>query len=123
MKRIMKPPLKPGFTPMTRVKQVASKYLTTPRNKTKLSNPKSFRSVQNAKPAIVEVPISRMIAKALVFDSPKKTIKVKTSFEQRTPLTKLCEKMNELEIMDQKKLHIPGYSSKSSSNWGKLMLQ
>ncbi|XP_075492640.1 uncharacterized protein LOC142530711 [Primulina tabacum] len=112
MKRIMKPSSKPGLTPMTKVKQVASKYLTTPRNKTKLSNPKSFRSVQNAKPANVEVPKSRMIAKALVFYSPKKTIKVKTS-----PLTKLCERMNKLEITDQKKQLILGLSSKSCSNW------
>ncbi|XP_073065739.1 uncharacterized protein [Primulina eburnea] len=117
MKRIMKPSLKPGLTPMTKVKQVASKYLTTPRNNTKLSNPKSFRSVQNAKPANFEVPKSRMIAKALVFHSPKKTIKVKTSFERRTPLTKLCERMNKLEITDQKKQHILGHSSKSCRNW------
>ncbi|XP_073273388.1 uncharacterized protein [Primulina huaijiensis] len=117
MKRIMKPPSKPGVTPMAKVKQIASKYLTTPRNKTKLSNPKSFRSVQNAKPGNIEVPKSRMVAKALVFHSPKKNIKVKTSFEQRTPLTKLCEHMNKLEITDQRKQHLLGYSSKSSSNW------
>ncbi|KZV38044.1 hypothetical protein F511_13298 [Dorcoceras hygrometricum] len=112
MKRIMKPPLKPGLTPMAKVKQVASKYLTTPRNKPNLSSPKSFRSVQIAKPCHIEVPKSRMVAKALVFHSPKKTIKVKTS----TPLTK-CKQMNKLEITDQRKHHALGYSSKSSSNW------
>ncbi|XP_073140022.1 uncharacterized protein [Henckelia pumila] len=117
MKRITKPPSEPGVTPMAKVKQIASKYLTTPRNKTKLSNPKSFRSVQNAKPGNIEVPKSRMVAKALVFHSPKKTIKVKTSLERRTPLTKLCERMDKLEITDQRKQHVLGYSSKSSSNW------
>ncbi|PIN04514.1 hypothetical protein CDL12_22954 [Handroanthus impetiginosus] len=103
---------RPGSTPMTKTKQVAAKYLTTPRNNRCAQNQSSFRSVQNPKPSKIDVPKSRMVAKALVFHSPKKTIKVKTSVELRTPVSKLCEGMKKLEISSQKK-RVLGYSSKS----------
>ncbi|KAI3445844.1 hypothetical protein Pfo_002509 [Paulownia fortunei] len=114
-KRVVRPLLKPGRTPVTKTKPVAAKYLTTPRNKKCIPNQNSFRSVQNPKPTNIEVPKSRMVAKALVFHSPKKTIKVKTSVELRTPISKLREGVNKLEISSQRKL-ASGYSSKSSKN-------
>ncbi|XP_009616815.1 uncharacterized protein [Nicotiana tomentosiformis] len=105
-------PSKPTSTPKIKGKQVAAKYLTTPRNKKCLPNPSSFRSVQNPKPAALAVPKNRTIAKALVFHSPKKAISLKKSVELRTPLTKLCQGIKKLEISDQKK-RVLGYSEKS----------
>ncbi|KAG6409029.1 hypothetical protein SASPL_132058 [Salvia splendens] len=61
------------------------------------------RSVQHPKRINVEVPKSRMVAKALVFRSPKKAIKVRTSVELRTPVSKLCQGMNRLEISSQRR--------------------
>lgn len=113
-KRVAKPLLKSGSTPLTKTKPVAAKYLTTPRNKKSTSDQNLFRSVRNPEPVNVEVGKSRVVAKALVF-SPKKAIKVKTSVELRTPISKLCQGMNKLEISSQKK-RILGCSSKSSKN-------
>ncbi|KAK4438035.1 hypothetical protein Salat_0137600 [Sesamum alatum] len=114
-KRVVRPILKPRPTPVTKTKPVAAKYLTTPRNKKCVANENSFRSVQNLKPTNSEEPKSRIVAKALVFRSPKKAIKVKTSVELRTPISKLCEGMNKLEISSQRKRAL-GYSGKSSKN-------
>ncbi|KAI8532556.1 hypothetical protein RHMOL_Rhmol11G0222900 [Rhododendron molle] len=108
-----KPISKIASTPKAKGKQVAAKYLTTPRNKNCVPNPNSFRSVQNPKPTSIAVPKSRTIAKTLVFHSPKKGIVVKTSSELRTPLTKICEGLKRLEITGQRK-RILGYSNKSS---------
>ncbi|KAJ8572452.1 hypothetical protein K7X08_008963 [Anisodus acutangulus] len=104
-------PSKPTSTPKIRGKQVAAKYLTTPRNKKCIPNSNSFRSVQNPKPAALAVPQNRTIAKALVFHSPKKAISLKKSVELRTPLTKLCQGIKKLEITDQKK-RLLDYSGK-----------
>ncbi|XP_051136018.1 uncharacterized protein LOC127254782 [Andrographis paniculata] len=98
-------------TPMLKTKPVAAKYLTTPRNRATVANQSSFRSVQNSKPGAVEMPKSRAVAKALLFRSPRKTIKVKTSVELRTPISKLCEGMKRLDISSQRKRAL-GYSSK-----------
>lgn len=114
-KKVVRPLLKPGSTPVMKTKPVAAKYLTTPRNKKCTAEPSSFRSVQHPKPNNVEVPKSRVVAKALVFRSPKKAIKVKTSVELRTPVSKLCQGMNRLEISSQRK-RVLGYSSSSSKN-------
>ncbi|KAG5526204.1 hypothetical protein RHGRI_032470 [Rhododendron griersonianum] len=108
-----KPLSKIASTPKAKGKQVAAKYLTTPRNKNCVPNPNFFRSVQNPKPASIAVPKSRTVAKTLVFHSPKKGIVVKTSSELRTPLTKICEGLKRLEITGQRK-RILGYSNKSS---------
>ncbi|KAL2518745.1 Uncharacterized protein Adt_14992 [Abeliophyllum distichum] len=113
-KKVVKPLLKHVSTPtITKAKPVAAKYLTTPRNKNSPKNQKSFRSVRNPKSTAIEVPKNRMVAKALVFHSPKKAIKVKTSVELRTPLTKLRERTKRVEITSQRK-HIKGYSNQSS---------
>ncbi|XP_055816016.1 uncharacterized protein LOC129885673 [Solanum dulcamara] len=103
---------KPTSTPKIRGRQVAAKYLTTPRNKKCHPNPNSFRSVQNPKPAALVVPKNRTIAKSLVFQSPKKAISLKKSVELRTPLTKLCQGIKKLDITDQKK-RLLDYSAKS----------
>ncbi|THG08014.1 hypothetical protein TEA_029382 [Camellia sinensis var. sinensis] len=102
-------------TPNPKVKQVAAKYLTTPRNKNCLPSPNSFRNVQNLKPTNIAEPKNRTVAKALVFQSLKKVISIKTSSELRTPLTKICGGMKRLEITSQRK-HILGYSNKSSKD-------
>ncbi|CAL5377573.1 unnamed protein product [Camellia sinensis] len=107
----VKPLSKLSSTPNPKVKQVAAKYLTTPRNKNCLPSPNSFRSVQNPKPTSIAEPNNRTVAKALVFQSPKKVISIKTSSELRTPLTKICEGMKRLEITSQRK-RILGYSNK-----------
>ncbi|KAL2512015.1 hypothetical protein Adt_17615 [Abeliophyllum distichum] len=113
-KKVVRPLLKHVATPTTtKAKPVAAKYLTTPRNKNSPKNQKSFRSVRNPKSTAIEVPKNRMVAKALVFHSPKKAIKVKTSVELRTPLTKLRERTKRVEITSQRK-HIKGYSNQSS---------
>ncbi|THG08007.1 hypothetical protein TEA_029375 [Camellia sinensis var. sinensis] len=110
-----KPLSKLSSTPNPRVKQVAAKYLTTTRNKNCLLNPNPFRSVQNLKPTNIAEPKNRTVAKALVFQSPKKVISIKTSSELRTPLKKICEGMKRLEITSQRK-RILGYSNKSSKD-------
>ncbi|CAI9765414.1 unnamed protein product [Fraxinus pennsylvanica] len=113
--KVVRPLLKPESTPRNKTKPVAARYLTTPRNKKCLPNSNSFRSVQNQKPTTIEISKSRSVAKTLVFHSPKKAVKVKTSMELRTPITKLREGMKRLEITSQKK-HFLGYSSKSVKN-------
>ncbi|KVH93363.1 uncharacterized protein LOC112516626 [Cynara cardunculus var. scolymus] len=90
-------------TPVVKSRQVAAKYMTTPRNKNCLPNPSSFRSVQNPKTTNDHVPKDRTVAKALVFRSPKKAMSLKKSVELQTPLTKICEGMKRLEIARQKK--------------------
>ncbi|KAL8541674.1 hypothetical protein ACS0TY_002803 [Phlomoides rotata] len=114
-KRVAKPLLKNASTPVTKTKPVAAKYLTTPRIKKSTSDQNIFRSVRNPKPVNVEAGKGRVVAKGLVFHSPKKAIKVKTSVELRTPISKLCQGMNKLEISSQRKRTL-GCSSKSSKN-------
>lgn len=115
-KKVVRPLLKPVSTPTTtKTKPVAAKYLTTPRNKNGLPKQNSFRSVRNPKSTAIEVPKNRMAAKALIFHSPKKFIKVKTSVELRTPLTKLRERTKRVEITSQRK-QVLLHSSKSSKN-------
>ncbi|KAI8028101.1 hypothetical protein LOK49_LG02G03248 [Camellia lanceoleosa] len=106
---------KVSSTPHPKVKQVAAKYLNTPRNKNCLPSPNSFRSVQNPKPTSITEPRNRTVAKALVFQSPKEVISIKTSSELHTPLTKICKGMKRLEITSQRK-RILGYSKKSSKD-------
>ncbi|GMQ01280.1 hypothetical protein CsSME_00047974 [Camellia sinensis var. sinensis] len=114
-KEKVKPLSKLTSTPKAKAKQVAAKYLTTPRNKKCLPNQDSFRSVQNSKPSSIAVPKNRIVAKALVFHSPKKAITIKTSSELRTPLTKICEGMKRLEITSQRK-RVLGYVNKPSKD-------
>ncbi|KAH0720417.1 hypothetical protein KY285_005220 [Solanum tuberosum] len=57
-------------------------------------------------------PKNRIIAKALVFLSPKKAISLKKSVKLPSSLTKLCQGIKKLEITDQKK-RLLDYSAKS----------
>ncbi|GAV65128.1 hypothetical protein CFOL_v3_08643 [Cephalotus follicularis] len=88
---------------------IVAKGLTTPRNKKGLSKPDSFRSVRNPKPTTIAVPQNRVVAKALVFRSPKKTVKIKTSVEFKSSVKMLCSGMKKLEITCGKK-HLLGCS-------------
>ncbi|KAL7602447.1 hypothetical protein Lser_V15G24429 [Lactuca serriola] len=99
----IRPCSKVGSTPVAKTRQVAAKYMTTPRNKKCLPNPNSCQSVPNPKTTTVDVAKNRTLAKALVFHSPKKAISLKKSVELRTPLKKICEGMKRLEIASQKK--------------------
>ncbi|XP_071688942.1 uncharacterized protein [Rutidosis leptorrhynchoides] len=99
----IKPSSKVGSTPMAnKSRQVASKYMTTPRNKMCRPDLDSFRSVQHPKKTTIYVN-NRTIAKALAFYSPKKAIRVKKSVELHTPLKNICNGTKRLEIASQKK--------------------
>lgn len=104
--KVARPLWKVSATPNANSKQScgAAKSLTTPRNNRKrISNPDTFRSVRNPKATNVMVPKNRIVAKALVFHSPKKVVKTKISVELNTPLRKICAAMKKLDIADEKK--------------------
>ncbi|XP_073225807.1 uncharacterized protein [Cicer arietinum] len=105
--KVVKPLSKVSATPNAKVKQSPSltKALTTPRNPKKVSNLEQFRSVQNKKAVTVAVPKakSRVVAKALVFNSPKKMIDTKSSVELKTSMKALCSAMKKLEFNGVKK--------------------
>ena len=100
----VKPLAKVSATPNAKVKQSPSvaKALTTPRNQKKVSNVAPFRTVQSKKAMSVAVPKSRMVAKALVFPSPKKAVKIKSSIELNRPMKALCSAMKKLELNGRK---------------------
>ncbi|XWS55249.1 hypothetical protein CRYUN_Cryun10bG0159100 [Craigia yunnanensis] len=99
--KVRRVPKQNATTPNVKAaKQLSSKALTTPRNKKGLSNPDTFRSVRNPKPTTIEVPKNRVAAKALVFHSPKKSVKLKKSIELR----KICAGMKKLEITEKNTL-------------------
>lgn len=107
-----RPLLKVSATPNAKSKQscVAAKASTTPRkNRKQISNPDTFRSVRNPKPTDIMVPKNRIVAKALVFQSPKKVVRTKISVELKTPVKKLCAAMKKLDVTDGKKRTL-GYS-------------
>ncbi|KAI9090913.1 hypothetical protein K1719_028398 [Acacia pycnantha] len=101
-----RPPSKVNATPKSaKVKQssATAKAFTTPRNKKKSSNLDQFKTVQS-KALNVAVPKNRVIAKTLVFHSPKKVVKIKSSVElKKTPMKSLCSAMKKLEIDSVKK--------------------
>ncbi|XVE48655.1 hypothetical protein DITRI_Ditri01bG0019500 [Diplodiscus trichospermus] len=85
-------------------KQSSTKALTTPSNKKGISNPGAFWSVRNPKPTKIEVPKNRAVAKALVFNSPKKAVKLNKSVEWSGSLRKICAGMKKLEITEKNTL-------------------
>ncbi|WJX26430.1 hypothetical protein P8452_15352 [Trifolium repens] len=105
--KVVKPLSKVAATPNAKVKQSPSvtKALTTPRNLKKVSNLEQFRSVQNKKSLTVAVPKakSRVVAKALNFNSPKKVIGIKSSVELKSSMKALCSAMKKLEFNGVKK--------------------
>ncbi|KAI3896695.1 hypothetical protein MKW92_009092 [Papaver armeniacum] len=102
-----------NLTPKGKAKKISTsgKALTTPRNKKSFSNRDPFRSVQNVKTACT-MPRNRVVAKALVFNSPKKAERKKNLIGCQTPMTALCSEMNKLEITSQAK---PCKTSSSAS--------
>ncbi|RZC62712.1 hypothetical protein C5167_024471 [Papaver somniferum] len=102
-----------NLTPKGTAKKISisGKALTTPRNKKSFSNRDPFRSVQNVKTACA-MPRNRVVAKALVFNSPKKAERKKNLIGCQTPVTALCSEMNKLEITSQAK---PCKTSSSAS--------
>ncbi|KAK4563557.1 hypothetical protein RGQ29_005899 [Quercus rubra] len=100
-----RPPTKLCATPNLKAKQSSdvAKALTTPRNRKPLSNPNTFRSVRNPKATAIAVPKNRVIAKALVFNSPKKAVKAKPFSELNTSVRTMCAAMKKLEIASGKK--------------------
>ncbi|XP_058771680.1 uncharacterized protein LOC131645041 [Vicia villosa] len=115
--KVVKPLSKVTATPNAKVKQPSSitKALTTPRNQKKVSNLEQFRSVQNKKSTTVAVAKakSRVVAKSLVFNSPKKVktlvfnspkvVGTKSSVELNTSMKTLCSAMKKLEFTRGKK--------------------
>lgn len=101
------PLFKESVTPDVKLKEkkssVVAKSMTTPRNKKPLSNAGTFRSVRNPKTSSVAAPKDRVVAKTLVFHSPKKTVKIKTSMELSGRMKALCTGMKKLEITGKKK--------------------
>ncbi|KAK2648627.1 hypothetical protein Ddye_016116 [Dipteronia dyeriana] len=87
----------------TKQSSAPAKSLTTPPNKKHLSNPGTFRSVRNPNPTSIVVPKNRVVAKALVFHSPKKTVNINTSAELSTRMKAICAGMKKLEITGGKK--------------------
>ncbi|XP_074275837.1 uncharacterized protein LOC141599654 [Silene latifolia] len=95
--------IKPAITPKARVKHVSAKYMTSPRKKNAGSPKlKAFQSVKNPKKSSITLQKNRVVAKALLFSSPKKGVKAKT-LESGTPVTKLCEGIKKLAINSEKK--------------------
>lgn len=101
-----RPLFKQCETPKKKEKQssvLAAKALTTPHNKKRLSNLGAFRSVRNPKPPALAVPKNRRVAKALVFHSPKKTVRMNLSKSTELSVRRLCAEMKKLEIASGKK--------------------
>ncbi|KAG6571899.1 hypothetical protein SDJN03_28627, partial [Cucurbita argyrosperma subsp. sororia] len=91
------PTTKPSTT------QAHAKAMTTPRNRKLNSNTKSFLIVKNSKTSSAKEPKTTTVAKALVFQSPKRDRKKKSSKEMNTPVKTLCAAMKKLEITSGKK--------------------
>lgn len=94
---------KPSTTPNAKPKQAHAKAMTTPRNRKLNSNTNGFLSVKNPKTVLTEVSKTTVVAKALVFQSPKRDTKKKISVEVNTPVKTLCAAMKKLEITSVKK--------------------
>ncbi|KAG8645760.1 hypothetical protein MANES_10G090200v8 [Manihot esculenta] len=112
-KRIVDPKLsKQNATPNAKTKQPSfiAKALTTPQTKKQLSNPDAFRSVRNPNTKATAVSKGRVVAKALVFHSPRKLARPKCSLELNTPVKTLYSGVKKLEITSAKK-QVLGYNS------------
>nr|VDC75459.1 unnamed protein product [Brassica rapa] len=87
----------------TMLSSVPHKALTE-RKKKQMQSPAGFRSVQHPRPAAAtRATESRVVAKALVFGSPKKLVKLKRSVELSSSVKKLCSGMRKLEVGSNRK--------------------
>ncbi|GAB2292071.1 hypothetical protein Dimus_026319 [Dionaea muscipula] len=92
---------RPLSTPKARVKHVAAKYMmTTPRGRRGSGNPKPFQSVRDPEKKRVLQKNDHVVAKALVFNSPRKPGKPKAASaeEDTPPISTLCKKMRKVEM-------------------------
>nr|CAC82614.1 hypothetical protein [Capsella rubella] len=89
-----------NVTPKAKVSSVPQKALTE--RKKQMQSPAAFRSVQNPRNATIKVSENRVVAKALVFQSPKKLVKLKRSVELSSSVKKLCNGMRKLEISNKR---------------------
>ncbi|XP_010434737.1 PREDICTED: uncharacterized protein LOC104718655 [Camelina sativa] len=95
------------------ISSVPQKALTE--RKKQMHSPAAFRSVQNPpRNATIKVSENRVVAKALVFQSPKKLVKLKRSVELSSSVKKLCNGMRKLEI--EKKSNGLGFNHKAGSS-------
>lgn len=89
-----------NVTPKAKVSSVPQKALTE--RKKQMQSPAAFRSVQNPRNATIKVSENKVVAKALVFQSPKKLVKLKRSVELSSSVKKLCSGMRKLEIENKR---------------------
>ncbi|PKI32645.1 uncharacterized protein LOC116195186 isoform X1 [Punica granatum] len=93
-------------TPNPKTKKIpaVSNALTTPGNKKKrVLKPELFWSVRKPKENTVPLQSGKVVAKALTFQSPKKTVRKKTSSELDASVRKICAGITKLEITGQRK--------------------
>ncbi|KAF5189427.1 neurofilament heavy protein [Thalictrum thalictroides] len=97
-------PVSNNLTPKPRARECSAlgKALTTPRAKKLIPSSDPFRSVQNPKTTDV-LPKTKIVAKALVFSTPKKSERKKTLSESEIPMTEICDGLKKLEINSQRK--------------------
>ncbi|KAF9601491.1 hypothetical protein IFM89_020258 [Coptis chinensis] len=100
----VRPISKVNLTPNAKPKDysAAGKALTTPRVKKCIPSSDPFRSVQNPKTTDAMTK-SKVVAKTLVFTTPKKNERQKPSLESEIPMTEICDGMKKLEINSQRK--------------------
>ncbi|KAG2248274.1 hypothetical protein Bca52824_087902 [Brassica carinata] len=88
----------------TMLSSVPHKALTERKKKQKMQSPAGFRSVQHPRTAAAtRATESRVVAKALVFGSPKKLVKLKRSVELSSSVKKLCRGMRKLDVESKRK--------------------
>ncbi|KAF8083856.1 hypothetical protein N665_0748s0001 [Sinapis alba] len=75
----------------------------TERKKKQMQSPAGFRSVQHPRTTATRATENRVVAKALVFASPKKLVKLKRSVELSSSVKKLCSGMRKLEVERKRK--------------------
>lgn len=102
-------PTRKNATPKTKAvkgkeeSSVPHKALTE-RKKKQMQSPVGFRSVQHPRTAATRATENRVVvAKALVFGSPKKLVKLKRSVELSSSVKKLCSGMRKLEVENKRK--------------------
>ncbi|KAF3531296.1 hypothetical protein DY000_02038802, partial [Brassica cretica] len=95
---------KPKAVKGTMLSSVPHKALTERKKKQKMQSPAGFRSVQHPRTAAAtRATESRVVAKALVFGSPKKLVKLKRSVELSSSVKKLCRGMRKLDVESKRK--------------------
>ncbi|KAL0874001.1 hypothetical protein Bca101_023706 [Brassica carinata] len=101
-------PARKNATPKTKAvkgkeeSSVPHKALTERKQK-QMQSPAGFRSVQHPRTAATRATENKVVAKALVFASPKKLVKLKKSVELSSSVKKLCSGIRKLEVESKRK--------------------